>query len=88
MAHYWEDDRLLNPEVDNLERFLEASENIYLKYRYYNEGREKKASKEWEALQDQLIALAGQRFSGSHDRYRNQRIAAYRKDAEWLGDFD
>ena len=88
VAHYWEDDRLLNEEIDNLDRFLEAAENINAKYRDYTNGKGQNANSEWEALQKQLIAAAGQRYSGNQSRYRDQRLAAYKNIAAWLGDFD
>ncbi|MGB5156956.1 DUF6765 family protein [Desulfobacterium sp. N47] len=87
-AHRWEDVRLADDQVHNTERFLEAAEYIYMKYRAYNLKRNCIVSEDWSQLRIQLIEAIGSSFSGPRNYYREDRIRRYNDLAPWLGDFD
>lgn len=87
-AYRWEDVRLVDDQVHNTERFLEAAENIYMKYCTYNMKRNRFAGTDWDQLRLQLIEAIGSSFSGSHNYFREDRIKRYKGLAKWLGDFD
>jgi hypothetical protein len=87
-AHRWEDSRLVNDEIDNSTRFLEAAAKIYKKYRKYTKELNRRAGSSWNALRAHLIKAMGSSFSGNHLRHGEDRLARYRKLSPWLGDFD
>ena len=89
VAHRWEDCRLLEEEVDNTERYLEATEKLYHKFKTFNENRLKRnVNLTWEELYGKLVRGFGTSFSGSHNEYHEDRLNFWRKQASWLGDFD
>lgn len=87
-AHRWEDPRLVNDEIDNTERFLDAADKIYKKYRAYTKQLNRKATRGWKLLRADLINAMGLSFSGNQIYYKRERLEAYKKLAPWLGDFD
>ena len=87
-AHRWEDARLTRDEIDNSERFLDAAQMIFKKYKKYTGDQSRPTSTTWRALRTQLIVAMGTSFSGPHNYYRNDRLNRYRALAPWLGDFD
>ncbi|MBU1055980.1 MAG: hypothetical protein KKC46_19455 [Proteobacteria bacterium] len=87
-AHRWEDARLVDDQVDNTERFLDAAKHIYMKYSAYNKQRNQSIGTDWDQLRVQLIEAIGKCFSGSHNYYREDRVMRYKALAPWLGDFD
>jgi len=86
--HRWEDNRLVEGEIDNAARFLKASEKIYKKYRQSEFLKDRKPIQEWDSLQRNLVDAMGTPFSGSFNWYADDRIGEYRKLASWLGAFD
>jgi len=88
-AHRWEDSRLVQPVISNTQRFLDASENIFKKYRdYTTKVLKRTCPMTWPKLQVNLAILMGPSFSGSRNYYEEDRLARYRAVAPWLGDFD
>jgi len=87
-AHRWVDDRLVEDEVDNTARFLDAAEKIYKKYKKYIEGKKRKAHLSWKELCAQLIKAIGQSFSGNKNYFEKERMNRYKELAPWLGEFD
>ena len=87
-AHRWEDERLVKDEIDNTDRYIDAAEKIYGKYRGYLELINRNADTEWDDLCRQLITAMGPSFSGNSNCYSEERINRYREIAPWLGDFD
>ena len=87
-AHRWEDERLVENEIDNTERYINAAENIYNKYRGYLELVNRNADTGWDDLCSQLIAAMGSSFSGNSNCYSEERISRYNKIAPWPGEFD
>jgi hypothetical protein len=87
-GHRWVDDRLVEDEVDNTVRFLDASKKIYEKYCGYIKGKKRKANSSWQALCGQLIKAMGLSFSGNKKYYEEDRMNRYKEIAPWLGEFD
>ena len=87
-AHRWEDERLVENEIDNTERYIDAAENIYNKYRGYLESINRNSNTGWDDLCRQLITAMGQSFSGNSNCYSEDRIKRYKKTAPWIGEFD
>lgn len=55
----WEDERLIDPLIDNRERFIEAGMALYDKYLDYNRNRGVPAEKSSDVMQDELIQILG-----------------------------
>ncbi|NOZ69316.1 MAG: hypothetical protein GXP46_08770 [Deferribacteres bacterium] len=87
-AHRWEDCRLVNDEIDNTERYIDAAEKIYGKYRSYLQGININANAGWDDLRSWLIRAMGPSFSGDSKWYTEERISRYKEIAPWLGEFD
>ncbi len=87
-AHRWEDCRLVNDEIDNTERYIDAAERIYGKYRGYLESLNRNAGAAWDDLCSWLITAMGPSFSGNSKLYTEERISRYNKIAPWLEEFD
>lgn len=88
VAHRWQDCRLVNEDVDNNERFLQAAERLYDKYRRFNETRGKDIPLSREVLSESLRAIMGKSTSGPLKRGGSARLDAYGELVPWLGDFD
>lgn len=87
-GHRWEDNRLVEGEIDNSARFLKASEKIYDKYRQSMFLKDREPNKDWDSLQKNLVDAMGTPFSGSFNWYADDRVSEYRNLASWLGEFD
>ncbi len=87
-AHRWEDCRLVNDGIDNTERYIDAAEKIYGKYRGHLQGIDRDANAGWDDLRNWLLRAMGPSFSGNSKWYAEERISRYKEIAPWLGDFD
>jgi len=87
-SHRWEDNRLIESEIDNSSRFLDAAERIYNKYRRSELLKNREPNQNWESLQKNLVDAMGTPFSGSANWYEGDRIRNYNMLASWLGEFD
>jgi hypothetical protein len=78
----WEDGRLVkgSREIHNKERFVEAAEFIFKKFRKHLKPEEKneKTEKDWSKLKKDLENAIGDEFNGK-DRGQKQRIENYKK---------
>lgn len=84
VSHVWTDARLVDGEASNRNRFLEAARAIFGKYcSYLNTDVKEK----WPALQDELITIMGQSYTGSLQRYEDARLKSYKQRLPWK-DFD
>jgi len=88
VAHRWQDCRLVNEDIDNNERFLQAAMRLYDKYQHFNETKGKDIPLSREVLSESLRAIMGKSISGSFNWGESARLEAYRLRAPWLGDFD
>ncbi|MEA1935615.1 MAG: DUF6765 family protein [Thermodesulfobacteriota bacterium] len=88
VAHRWQDERLVNGDIDNTERFLEAGENLYKKYQHYTETRKQEINISWSELREWFLDIFGKSNSGPVNWYEEDRIETYRKEYSWLGEFD
>ncbi len=88
VAHRWDDSRLVNGELSNTERFLDAAEYIYNRYRLHLESRGVSERKSWEELRRDLYQAMGYDYSGCFKCDEDKRIQAYKKLAPWLRKFD
>jgi hypothetical protein len=87
-SHRWEDSRLVESEIYNTVRFIEASESIYNKYRQSAPLKARPSNMDWNLLQENLINAMGTSFSGCFNWYESDRTKKYRALASWLGTFD
>ena len=88
MSHRWDDVRLVYREVDNNERFLQAGEKIYEKYRRYLGRIRRSAHSSWPALTAMLAPVFGKSASGARNWGEEDRLPMYRDLAPWLGEFN
>lgn len=88
-AHRWDDHRLVDAAVDNRMRFLDAAQAIFRRYcRYQKQQGKPDRSRRWNTLKQDLAEAMGLAFSGNENWYRQKRLAAYRRLAPWLTEFD
>ncbi|MDX9787060.1 MAG: hypothetical protein RBT11_09800 [Desulfobacterales bacterium] len=87
-SHRWEDNRLVEGEINNTARFLEAAEKIYKKYRQSDPLKSRKPKMNWETLCEKLANAMGTLFSGAMNWYRENRMRQYLALAPWLEKFD
>ena len=78
IAHKWQDNRLVVPEVDNTNRFLSASLALFKKYCAYcvSMGRHDHWP-EWDQLKEDLLDIFGKKFTGNDLRYRDDRLERF-----------
>lgn len=88
-AHRWEDGRLVDGVIDNRARFLDAAEALFRRYcRYHQSQGRPDRRRRWKTLKQDLAEAMGLGFSGADNWYREERLAAYKRLAPWLDDFD
>jgi len=86
-AHRWNDERLLDKEVNNKHRILSASECLFKKYCDYLKTPD--ADEKWKALEKELIQLIGKVSTGSHNYDLDSRMSRYKEmTTPWLKEFD
>ena len=86
-AHRWDDNRLIDNEVNNKHRFLSASEALFHKYCDYLHTSD--ANQKWQALEKDLVFAIGKVTSGSHNQDVEQRISRYKElTTPWLKNFN
>jgi hypothetical protein len=89
VGHRWDDSRLVDSEINNRSRFLEASHALFLKYCESHETRGgQDRSSEWQDLQDDLIDLQGPTYTGGRQKHEEMRLAEYEKQLPGFGAFD
>jgi hypothetical protein len=88
VAHRWGDSRLVDDDVDNIKRFLEAAELIYGRYRSHLGPQGISEQRPWEKLRHELFEAMGSDYSGCFKCDEDKRIRAYNKLAPWLNEFD
>jgi hypothetical protein len=95
IGHTWRDHRLLEPEVDNTERFIHAARALFFKYCAHRRrlGR-KDNSHGWSHLERELRHIFGEKYGGDELRYRQERLDRFRQklapdiftERNWLED--
>lgn len=87
-GHRWEDPRLVDADIFNTARILDAAQCIYRKFREHLSPKAVAPRTIWELLRDQLLDAMNPPFSGDRNWYRKDRNQAYKDLAPWLGEFD
>ncbi|MFP4588287.1 MAG: DUF6765 family protein [Desulfohalobiaceae bacterium] len=78
IAHKWQDNRLVSPEVDNSNRFLSAAQALFMKYCSYLKAQGgKDQSGHWDQLQEELMWIFGRKYTGNVLRYREDRMERF-----------
>lgn len=87
--HSWTDNRLVDGEISNRNRFIDAAKALFLKYCEYqkNQGKEDLSNK-WPDLESELITIMGQTYTGDELRYQENRLASYKKRLSSFDEFD
>lgn len=90
MNHHWLDERLLEPQVSNRERFLSAARMLFTRYTegLRSLGRDAADEAEWPSLLAEIVRITGPTWSGSRMRHEEQRLRRYRDAMPWLEPFD
>lgn len=79
MSHKWVDNRLVQADVNNQHRFLSAAKGLFESYcTYQKNDSEKEISDNWTKLQNELIDLMGQTYTGDLKRYEGVRLERYK----------
>lgn len=87
--YVWIDNRLVDGEISNRNRFIDAAKALYTKYCQYQktQGNVDLSSK-WDELEKELITITGQTYTGSEQRYQDDRLKSYKNRLTWFPDFD
>lgn len=89
ISHVWTDERLVDGEVSNRDRFLDAAEALYKKYCAYQKSQGKEdLSGEWPDVEADLISLCGPTYTGDNLQHQETRIKNYKKRLSWFPEFD
>jgi hypothetical protein len=89
IAHRWDDNRLVDGQVDNTRRFLYSAECIYKRYRDHLQTKSIAANLSWKELESDLYnAMGGTSYSGCQNINEKMRLQAYKKLAPWLKHFN
>lgn len=95
IAHKWEDERLVVPEVDNTNRMLSAAYALFMKYCEYLKARnENDHSDGWDQLKEDLRSIFGKKYTGNDLQYDQKRKERFREkidldkfdDRDWFED--
>lgn len=87
--HLWVDNRLVDGEISNRNRFIEASKVLYAKYCQYQKSIGKTdLSDKWTELENDLVTIMGQTYTGDDLRYTETRLKSYKKRLSWFHEFD
>jgi len=85
----WEDERLINPLIDNRERFIEAGMALFGKYLQFNEHRKIAARCTVAQMEGELVDLLGYSSKASSmELNRFNRYGRYKQKIRFLEEFD
>ena len=89
VAHKWQDTRLNNSEISNLERFNLAAKHLFKKYCQYQINYHKKDYLyKWNNIFYQLKEWQGKEYKGWKVKGRKERIKLYQEYMPWLSEYD
>ena len=89
ISHLWNDNRLVDAEVNNRTRFLSAAKALFEQYcRYHAANGRPDHKAEWPALEKELIELQGTTYTGSRCKYLDDRLTNYAQKINWLPHFN
>lgn len=83
VAHRWEDNRLVEKEIDNNLRFLTAAKRLFEIFAGYTQS-----DAQWTELEDALVSMTGRSRRGDQNYGREDRINRYQEFAQWLPPYD
>jgi len=83
VSHRWEDDRLVESEVDNNLRFISAAKRLFENYVGHLGSQ---AS--WDDFEEELLSVMGRSRRGDQPHGQPERLESYSKMAEWLPRYD
>lgn len=87
--HLWIDSRLVDGEISNRNRFIDAAKALYKQYCAYQKSQgNEDLSDQWPDLEDDLVTICGQTYTGDEVLYRDARLKSYKKRLSWFTDFD
>ncbi|MFH2011999.1 MAG: DUF6765 family protein [Pseudomonadota bacterium] len=76
VGHRWDDNRIINSQINNNHRFLDAAQQLFLEFSFYTKN---KGASLWPALQKDLQGAMGSVFSGEKLQGKDARLKAYDK---------
>jgi len=88
VSHRWNDNRLVNSNINNNVRMLAAARRIYYLYTDFQKSINNPMADNWAELESFLIDLFGSTYSGEAEKGADIRAAKYRDKAAWLPDYD
>ena len=89
VAHNWQDSRLTNINISNLERFNEAAKCLFNKYCLYQKKQNNIDNLyKWNHIYHELQELQGKEYSGYILQGRKERIKKYLQKMPWLDKYD
>lgn len=84
VGHKWVDNRLVEQDINNRNRFLSAAKALFEKYCQYRKSQGKADKRlNWEKLEKELIEIQAKTYTGNIIKYRDDRIAKYKEILKW-----
>lgn len=89
VSYLWIDPRLVEGEISNRTRFIDAAHALFLKYCAYqvSQGQVDKRA-DWQTLLTELDTIMGRTYSGERQLYQEQRLKSYRNRLQDFPEFD
>ncbi len=88
VSHRWNDERLANPNIDNITRFLMAARCTYRHYLNFQQIVNNPQEDGWARLETLLTDIFGSSYSGDCEKRSEVRTERYRSAANGLADYD
>ncbi|MEW5905060.1 MAG: DUF6765 family protein [Pseudomonadota bacterium] len=89
VCHEWTDQRLVDDEISNRNRFLDAACALFKHYCTYQASQGSPDNTAiWPELEADLVTMCGQTYTGDDLRYQEARLKSYRKRLDWFPEFD
>jgi hypothetical protein len=88
VGHRWNDQRLSNPDIDNISRFLAAARKTYAHFLDFQLGISNIVPNRWNDLEKVLQSIFGKSYSGDHEKWRDHRLELYKVAATGLAGYD
>ena len=85
VGHRWDDDRILDKEINNNNRFLVAARRLYDEY---STVTNKPSPDGWTELEKDLIKAMGSIYRGEKKQGLEDRLDRYHSLAPWLPEYD
>ncbi|MBN2141549.1 MAG: hypothetical protein JW718_11190 [Desulfovibrionaceae bacterium] len=83
IGHRWEDDRLVESDINNNTRFIQAAKALFEHFAGHLNSKAR-----WEDLEEDMISVMGRAKRGAFNQGQDERMRRYAELAPWLPEYD